>query len=91
MRTTSRNTPFNNQRLASVLLDGIGTQVTPKPKAPADVASMALLDELSNAELMKLTGVHITSVRRWRRLGKLPVHIQRLLDFMALRRLEQLG
>jgi hypothetical protein len=38
---------------------------------------MTLLDELSNEALAKLTGAHITSVRRWRRHASLPKPISK--------------
>ncbi len=65
--------------------------ITAKPQVRADKASMALLDELSNEELAKLTGVHITSVRRRRRRGSLPQPIRKLLEFVAQNRLDHWG
>ncbi len=52
---------------------------------------MSLLDELSNDELARLTGAHITSVRRWRRRGILPKPISKLLEFVAQNRLDHWG
>jgi Phage protein len=52
---------------------------------------MSLLDELSNEELTRLTGAHITSVRRWRRHGSLPKPISKLLEFVAQNRLDHWG
>ena len=44
---------------------------------------------LSNKELMDYTGVHFTTVYRWRRQQKLPGHIEKLLKFVALKELDQ--
>ena len=52
---------------------------------------MSLLDEFSNEELARLTGAHITSVRRWRRCGILPKPIRKLLEFVAQNRLDHWG
>src|SRR5476651_1561523 len=65
--------------------------VTAKFQARADKASMTLLDELSNEELARLTGVHISSVRRWRHCGSLPKPISKLLEFVAQNRLDHWG
>jgi len=50
-----------------------------------------LLTNLSNKQLIELTGVHWTTVYRWRRKNELPPHIEKLLRFVALRELDQLG
>ena len=51
--------------------------------------STELLANLSNKELMDYTGVHFTTVYRWRRQQKLPGHIEKLLKFVALKELDQ--
>ena len=65
--------------------------VTAKFHVSADKSSMSLLDEHSNEELARLTGVHITSLRRWRRRGSLPKPICKLLEFVAQNRLDHWG
>jgi Phage protein len=87
MREASQN------QLASVFFtkNKIFNCVTAKFQVSVDKASMSLLDELSNEELAKLTGAHITSVRRWRRRGSLPKPISKLLEFVAQNRLDHWG
>jgi hypothetical protein len=87
MRNPSRIGSLLHKLPKSKTLD----RITPVPKKPADQRSMSLLDDLSNNELVKLTGAHITSVRRWRRLKAMPVHVSRLLEFVALNKLDGLG
>jgi hypothetical protein len=61
------------------------------PEPSPDQMSRELLDTLTNSQLCKLTACHVTSVRRWRRKRKMPPHISKLLEFVALYRLDQLG
>ena len=58
---------------------------------PKPIAVPELLANLSNKQLMDLTGVHFTTVYRWRRQNMLPPHIEKLLKFVALHELDQLG
>ena len=92
--TSSRSqlrTPTRIQQLYDKLSASIVPAAEIIPDGPPDLMSRELLDTLTNNELCKLTGSHITSVRRWRRGRKMPVHISKLLEFVALYRLDQLG
>jgi hypothetical protein len=60
----------------------------PAPKAKA---VPELLATLTNRQLIEMTGCHFTTIFRWRRQNKLPPHIEKLLRFMALHELDQLG
>lgn len=67
-------------------LNPVSTIDKPKPK-PVPL----LLATLTNRQLMDYTGVHFTTVYRWRRQNELPPHIEKLLRFVALHQLDQLG
>jgi Phage protein len=58
---------------------------------PPSRRSTELLQDLSNTQLMEYTGAHFTTIYRWRRQKRLPVHIEKLLQFVALHQLDQLG
>jgi hypothetical protein len=86
LRTPTRIQQLYDKLAASTVL---AAEIT--PDGPPDRMSSELLNTLTNRELCKLTGSHITSVRCWRRGRTMPLHITKLLQFTALHQLDQLG